>query len=699
MAFATACCVRVPDLRRNGVRTIGAIWILMTTSEYWIAGPYSFVLDATDLLMSIPFYIFQNQINDGRLFSHAFNGGMDISAAMAMSGQFVSFERFLLDILPVWVANFTHKNMAVGIGFWGTYLVVRKAFEGDRMISLSLAALYPVTQHLIIFHSWVHGLGYPLIPLAAYLCVFRYGKRYYLAGAIFVSAFYSISSSQPLTGMAFFPTMVFSAMLCDTHRFRRMFVATILPAVFVFANWHESLYAKALIAPLTLRGAEFSWATSNFSKFISVLAYDLTQDWEVSLVAGIGLLLLATKSLKNTGIPMLVFFVALWSGALLNQIPWQEIGLTGMAGVNFRYIVYSTSFIALLVLAIAMLAIIELKFVGLVRRITVATVLALAISKFVWYKAVTLPAWLTQGGLLTLTENLSRLKDQSWAPKEPFRVVTIPYRMSPNLASAAGLDALDATSNLVLDSTATYWIKAVTGAPKTTVDAGFMIIQPDGINYKCCLAYNVTKILNLEFLRIANVGYILSTLPLQGSNLKKVAGPLTDRFPPRNTLAVKERTMAYLEAIKNPAPVYIYGIGNAVPRVFVAQKIVLVENNISDEFFLRLIKQHASARRAVVKNTGNITLPITSNNLKIADYQLIPDGFDIKLKGDGAGSIVINAPYIPFWKAYADGKLVDVSSANLVHMIVSIPAGTGLLKLRYERPLFRDMLKNKIFGK
>jgi hypothetical protein len=708
--FAIVLRFGPPILTRNRSLMIGFGWVLLVTVEYWIAGPYSFVFGATDILLSLPFYSFLNQWHDGGMFSHAFNGGMDLSATMANAGQFISFEKWLARVEPMWVANMIQKILAVGLGFWGVYLLARRVAGTDRDLALGLAALYPLSQNLMIHHSWFHGMGYAVIPLAVYLCVFRYGKRYYYSGLILISAFHAISSTQPLSGMAFFPAMALAALLADSRRMLRMAHAIILPALFVIANWHESLFAKALIGPLTLRGKDYNWVATDIEKIFSNLSYDITHEWEVPAIAMIGLVLFwATRSRKLI-VAMLVVCMALWTGVVLNQFPWGDIGAASLAGVNFRYTNYSARTIGLLVAAIAIGGINKRSLAGVhtmlawsqfvkIRTFVVAIVIALAIGKFAWYKAVNIPVWLSEGGLPVLTENMKRLQNRPWAPKEPFRVVTIPYRLSPNMAPAVGLDSFDATSQLILGSAAKYWMKAIIRGTVVGVDGGFMIFDPIEFDIKCCASYDISKHMNLEFLRIVNVGYILSTLPLYGDNLVKVSGPLEDIAPPRNKLPFKERISAYIDAIIDPSPIYVYAIGKALPRIYVAQGLIKVASDISDASFLDLIRQHAPARRAVIKNAADNAATVSADNLKITNYELVSDGFNVNLKGSTAGSVIINGSYMPFWKAYADGKAVKIASANMVHMIISVPPNTKSLKVRYERPLLIDKVKKQLFGK
>jgi len=71
---------------------------------------------------------------------------------------------------------------------------------------------------------------------------------------------------------------------------------------------------------------------------------------------------------------------------------------------------------------------------------------------------------------------------------------------------------------------------------------------------------------------------------------------------------------------------------------------------------------------------------------------MVADGFDIKLKASKGGLVLINNSYLPYWKAWGDGKSLKVVPANAIQMAIAILPGTKQLKVRYKRPLLREKI-------
>ncbi len=682
-----------PKTRKQSF-VFGVVWVLLSTSEYWIFGPFSFTHFLSDY--SFSFFKYLNDWHDGGVFSHAFAGGNDIFATSLVSGQLFSLDGMLLGMMPPWVAYMIHKVAGAATGYIGTYLICRRMAGSDRFIASGLAGLFILSSTIFGLYSWAYGLGYALIPLAVYLGVGRVGRRYYFAGVIAVAALHAISMTPTHSGLAFFPALALVALLFGFRHFFRTIPAMIIMVGFVMLNWHESLYAKALLGPYTYRGTSVSLAVSSFGEFLRELWFSIGQFGEVMVLAATGAVLLVAGGHRHWFRILAVGIISLLIGLLLRQIPWSLIGLSPLKGFNFNYIIYSFTIVGLIIFAIATRATPEDGSSWKKRRLGLigAAVIAVAIGKFAWYKALDVSVWLSEGGLPMLTEGIDRLEARRWGADEPFRVVTIPYRIAANMAPAAGLDALDGSHNLVLLSSALFWSKGV--VPKyEDIDSGYVRILPPDLDLKCCKDYDITSYVGLDFLRIANVGFILSTLPLHGGGIVKVAGPADNSAPTRNTEPLFSRLRGYLMLIRDPAPIYVYSVPDFLPRVFVAEKIIEVGREIPDEGFLKMVGNHALERTVVVRSDRLPKGAAADADLILDRFSSIRDGLDIRMRKGAAngGVIVVNLPYTPFWRAYADGHAVEVFPVNVIHMGVVVPPQTENLEVRYERPLLRQKLK------
>ena len=79
-----------------------------------------------------------------------------------------------------------------------------------------------------------------------------------------------------------------------------------------------------------------------------------------------------------------------------------------------------------------------------------------------------------------------------------------------------------------------------------------------------------------------------------------------------------------------------------------------------------------------------------SKSLRIKEFRLVRDGFDITVSSPNGGSILINAPFMPFWKATPNGNPTKIVPANMIQMLVKAPVGSKEIKLSYKRPRIKD---------
>jgi uncharacterized membrane protein YfhO len=110
----------------------------------------------------------------------------------------------------------------------------------------------------------------------------------------------------------------------------------------------------------------------------------------------------------------------------------------------------------------------------------------------------------------------------------------------------------------------------------------------------------------------------------------------------------------------------------------------------SDDEYLALIGKHVLFRKAVVREDTDISPFNFSKSLRIKEIRLVRDGFHITVSSPNGGSILINAPFMPFWKATANGNPTKIIPANMIHMLVEVPAVSIEIKLSYIRPRIKD---------
>ncbi len=664
--------------RREWTREItvrlGAAWLAAATVEYWGAGPWSFVRLSIDLDFSLTQHLFLVKTHTGGQFSHAFGGGTDVAAMSFLAGQYVSLERILLTLFPLWIAQGLQKLMAFGLGFVGTYLICRQGARAQRPIAFGLAALYPVAEQSFTNITWGMGLGYALIPLAVHVAVARIGRRGYWWGVAALSLLHAISSAPSHTGLAFFPAVVAAAVMLRPGRLPRVLGGCLVLAAALAVNWADSLLAKAQLAPWTFRSAYADLSLAGVLDGAQRTAQAMTSAWE-PFVLGLAAmaLLLGRRQWSHAATTGGGLLLAGGLGTALQGVPWTRLGAVGLNAINFFYVTYAFIFIGLLAFALAARG-------GRIAAMTTIGLAAGHLASLVTYNAA---VWLSEGGLSTVERGVQRLEARDWGREETVRVVSLPYRLPANIAPIAGLHSADGGYNLILKTTGDFWLANVVKGP-LEIEAGWLSLQTNEWNLKCCARNDITAHVDLDGLRILNVKYVLSALPLEGAGLRQVAGPgPNEAVPPRAGTPLAGRLAAYFRLIAEPPPLRVYALDDPLPRLFAATAVVQAE----DAKMVDAVRRAALGRAAVVRggDSGNLregALP--AMNLRRA--ALVRDGVEAEVEAPQGGVLVVNIPYTPFWTAQVDGISARLIPVNMVHMAVMIPPGAASVSLRYHRP-------------
>jgi hypothetical protein len=639
---------------------LGFLWLVLATCPYWAAGPWSFVRQSTDLDFALTQQVFLVKTFAGGQFTFALGGGTDVAAMSFLTGQLVSLERLLLATIPLWLAQGLHKGLAFGLGLVGSYLVCRRMAKLARPAAFGLAALYPVSEQSFTNITWGMGLGYALIPLAVYAVVGRLGRPYQWAWLLGVGILHAVSSAPTHTGLALFPAVLAAGVMAAPRRLPRVLGGLAVLALPMVLNWIESLAAKAQLAGLTYRAAHVDLTLSGPGQALAETVKALASFPE-AVALGLAALVVAPAARRPAIAAGLA--VAGLLGTLLMALPWARLGLGSLAAINFFYVTYAFAFIGLMAFAMA----------GGGGRRSSALVLGLAAGHLGWLLAYDGAVWLSEGGLATLERNVQRLEVRSWGRDEVVRVVSVPYRLPANIALVAGLDTADGGYNLILNRVGEFWLDHV-ARQFVEIAAGYIRLVPESWDLKCCPRYDAAAMFDADGLRILNVKYVLSVVPLAG--LRQVDGPAEgEAVPPRSGQPMAERVAAYLRLIPQPPPLRVYALDQPLPRLFAATAVVRAAEG-------EALRRLALDRVAVTDQLPEGPLPA----MAVDGFRLGRDEIEAAVTAPAGGVLVVNMPYTPFWSAEADGQPVAVAAANRVHTALRIPAGANRVVLRYHRP-------------
>lgn len=172
---------------------------------------------------------------------------------------------------------------------------------------------------------------------------------------------------------------------------------------------------------------------------------------------------------------------------------------------------------------------------------------------------------------------------------------------------------------------------------------------------------------SINILRMLNVGYILSPVPLKHTALEPVKTGL-------------------LQLAGGPVPVNIYRLQSTLPRAWFAERVSGVQN--SDDLFLRLLDDAAPQGEALVEASlwrGTRTFAAAS----VTSMQRRSESMRLKVAVPGDAFLVVSEIYYPLrWKVTVDGRPASMVKVNGLLRGVRVPAGSREVLFYYDRTLF-----------
>ena len=684
------------------------LWVTLVSVSYWIAGPHSYSAIQTELDFSVPIHQYYASLPAGTRFAHEFAGGVDAFAINQFTGQFVSLERILVTALPTWLGIATHKVMLASVGFAGAYILCRRLSKCDRQLSFAAGGAYSLASDALTIHSFWHGLAIGLLPLAVYLIVVRHDRRNYHLGVALFGALYAVTTTVPVAILSFVVTLPLAAILILGIRGSiRTLPGLCIVFVVVLLNWHESIFAMTQIAPFTLRqfaGIDSIQQAGLIGKFIDVQRNVYMDSNLVIAVATVSIIYLFLHKGQNVFRKLSIVAAFCLFGVylyIISVFPWELVGLGLIKSLSFTYARHGLPTIMVLLVAVVSAHVVSQENTRIGQGIFAALILSLAIGKLAYYKAYEPITWLASGGLGVY--DVESLKLPSWLPKEPFRVAAVPYRLPDNVLPTLGLHSATAIFSLQTASTVDFWNAVNTqpesiGSSRFTAGPSLYARLGEGVG-SCCAEYDIEKFgVDPELLGVANVRYLISRNVLTGGGLKLVDGPSEGTILPRSTTPLREKIIRSLRWIYNPDELYVYELPRHTPRVFAARKIITVSDDLPARGLLKTVSEYVPKRFAVLRQTELKELDEYGSDLKILDYSIVKNGFDVTVEKGSKGVLIVNVPHLPFWKARSDGKELKVAPANGIHMAIGIPESTRIIEIRYERPLLREKFYNFVSG-
>ena len=677
------------------------LWAVVYLFEYYFLGENSYIHMDDEGDHFIPYVMYLLNGHLGGQFGHGLSGGNDVYSSFSPGLQLVSPELIWFSLFPVWIAILVHKAIIVTVGFWGAYLLCRRSVQADVYVSAAVAALFTVSNQYLIYASYTIGSSLVFLPLAIYVLVVRSERADYFRYAVpclIVTAIYLDPThvTEPM-----FAGLALAAVLFKRINFK---VALSLVLLFLaqLANWAEPLYAMAQMAALTQRGGGIEAASFTLEGAVEAVRFmfERASENRVNLIAlgVLAVLWLRRDAFKWPATVSLAGVFVIYLTAVL--FPWREIGLGPLGRLSHQYIMLAVAGLLLAPMARAAMVFSPPGggSEGLGRRMGPILVLALAAGMLVHFKAYNFANLLYHGGQ-SQYYTVGAAAEDDWRPSEPFRVITLRVRdLGPEPGLAYGFyghEALDVYLMLEPRERSSFIKSGVMGRNDSSVgtDPRLMV---DWSRWRNGKYRGIGEQVSLPLLRVANVGFILSPLPLEEKGVRLIAGPPA---PPPTREARSRDLMGYLGhrigRLFDFNDLYVYALANPYPQVFAPGRIVRVRNGLTETAFIEAVEKAASSPGfpVVAGQAQAETLGRQSPGFRVLEFAKVRDGFTARIQSPDGGVVAVNTVAVPFWKAHADGKPLEIVPVNHIQMAVRVPPGAREVRFQYRRPSVADALR------
>lgn len=191
---------------------------------------------------------------------------------------------------------------------------------------------------------------------------------------------------------------------------------------------------------------------------------------------------------------------------------------------------------------------------------------------------------------------------------------------------------------------------------------------------------------NLPLLSLANVGYVISAVPLDDANLKPVASPNLEARARWQRMQRHEKYWRYLTGQYPGEARYVYENRAVMPRAFA---VTSVKAYPSAAAVLRaMAAATAENLRAVayVESSVESRLPTQTARASVIFRQYSADRMVLDVEASGAALIVVTNEYSPYWQAEVDGAPADIFLTDATFQSVAVSSGQHSIVLRYRPP-------------
>ena len=677
-----------------------AFWLAAASFEYYFLGPNSFIASVSDSYF-LSFLHFSATLESGSKFTHLMGGGQDIGLIVSSETLFLP-DRFLIMFLDPWLVLLGHKLTILVLGMGGSYLLAHRILvnlkvENVRLIAFSVASLYPFCHPYLIDYTVEFGTGFAGIPFAVYAILSTNVSRARYIGLV-VLAILVIAFGQPMKTLPAFALATLSVgVLLNEGRWVTIGLSFIACSLASVINWAESINTISLLAPYTARGWDAASPTASGPwTELPILAINKLLSMKATvgaLAIAIACMLFTKNLLLYRAILSLIVLVIAY--LIIALFPWEWVAMPFLNRVEHGYTLLALNVVTIPILA-ATISGCRIWHAAPFKLHGAYVALSIGIAAMISVKILHAAYFLALGGQASIVAH-DNLKHLEIPTQTPVRIVTLMDKPHPGVMSGFyKFESFDGNILLNIKAWNDYW-QAIT---RKDITAGRWRTRPS-VDWQFWYgqAYAIESNLDIELLRRANVGYIISALPLSGTKLRELIAVDRSEWPNlrrEDFSSLRKYLETRAERIFNPGRHHVYAIKNPVQRLRPAKSMVIVPDNAGTEIILTELRRN-NDNVAIVRASDASKIDI-SPNLTLSSISVVKDGYDLHVEAPSSGFLLVNNTHLPFWKAYVNGVATEIVPVNLIEMGVVIPKGGGNITLRYQRPSIIQRLAGKNKG-
>lgn len=685
----------------KGIILVSVLWVFIVQFDSFILGPYGRLEMGDGEMMYLGYFPYLTRMKDS-LFLPDLIGGVDRYGLGRIGGAIISGRLLMVEIMPLWLVLIILRFFVTGVAFASVYIFSHKRLNAEPIVAFAFAALFSSSFDVTTSLTFLYGLSIAGMPLLLYFLVSLNkdlkGWFYFITYALVY-----VSFSEPIYWLpGLWATAICLLFWHRPNSYIFFFGSLIALSAVWTLNYSESIYAMVLLSPYSTRDLVVH---HDFQKLL-ISNFSFMFDPTIRYNAGglpfiLPFLITLWAAIRTRSIQCFIAFITVLALAMahpfLKIFPWEYVHLDFLISYNW-YLEYCAFPYVMLTATAATISLINTESISnhnqkhlITRPITVFSLcLSVSIAMLFFWKANTVLHMTTRGNMTKL-ESIPNLVNADWyQAKENLRVIGVPTIYSSNASVSYGLPGFDGRATIIPKSTFLYWSKLILKRD-SNIHPSYpgLAVRSDYIN--CCSPYAIEQDVDLDMLRVANVGYILSYRILTSENLRQVSGP------------VVQKPRSFPSSLIDHAPeLFVYALNNPFARIYLAKSVKIVPTDASEEEYVRLTQSLAPKGIAVIHQqklhaktlVDSMTIKADDAYNQFVKYKIVKNGFDIELNQNHSQIILVNAPPLPWWEAESDHGVLNIVPANIGQMAILTTPETRFIKLRYRRPtLFSQIFR------